>query len=336
MKSRLKDIAKRLKISPATVTQAFNNPKRVNRNTRRIILETAAELGYIRRRYKKGRQNVIGIIADNYPNIFIGEFFNLVAMGMLVELKKRGLNAMIEAFGAEEDIPPPMITKRLVDGILFLGKVSREHILMTQQKGIPLVLVGHPIPDMELHTVLSDGRSGAIQAVEHLINLGHKKIAIISGEPPFDPVASERMDGYRFALSKANIPIKEEYLAQADFGIPQTAYDAAIKLLELKDPPTAIFCTSDSLAYRAYKAIEDKGLQIPKDISVVGFDNILVPGYADPMTPALTTINVDRELMGKTSVEILLDVIENPEKTVYRYTLPVQLAVKGSTAKPKI
>jgi DNA-binding LacI/PurR family transcriptional regulator len=182
---------------------------------------------------------------------------------------------------------------------------------------------------------VSDGRSGSIQVVEHLISLGHKKIAIISGEPAFDPVASDRLDGYRFALSKAGIKINPKYMAEADFGVPQTAYDQTMKLLDLDDPPTAIYCTSDSLAYRAYRAIADRGLKIPDDISVAGFDNISVPDYAESISPPLTTIDVDRKVMGKTSVEILTDIIENPQKAVYRYTLPVRLLIKGSTGKIK-
>jgi DNA-binding LacI/PurR family transcriptional regulator len=335
IKIKAKDIAKRAKVSTATVSQVFNNPGRVNSETRKMILEIAAGMGYKRQKSTKVRLNAIGIIADNYANVILGEFYNKVVLGILEELKAQSINAMIEAFGKTEEVPPQMITKHLVDGILFLGKVSREHILMTQQKDIPLLLVGHPIPDLELHTIVSDGRSGSIQAVEHLIMLGHSKIAIISGEPAFDPVASDRLDGYRFALSKAGIKINPKYMVEADFGVPQTSYDQTMKLLDLDDPPTAIYCTSDSLAYRAYRAIADRGLKIPGDISIVGFDNISFPGYADPQLPALTTVDVDRELMGKTSVEILTDIIENPQKAVYRYTLPVRLLIKGSTGKPK-
>ena len=334
-KVHAKDIAQRAKVSTATVSQVFNNPGRVNSETRKIVLDIAAEMGYKKQKRGRVKLNAIGIIADNYSNIVLGEFYNKVVLGILEELKTRNINAMIEAFGPEEEIPPQMIIKRLVDGILFLGKVSREHILFTQQKDIPLLLVGHPIPDIELHAIVSDGRSGSIQAVEHLIMLGHRKIAIISGEPAFDPVASDRLDGYRFALSKAGLKINPKYMVEADFGIPQTAYEQTMKLLNLDDPPTAIYCTSDSFAYRAYRAIADCGLKIPGDISIVGFDNISFPGYADPQSPALTTVDVDRELMGKTSVEILTDIIDNPQKAVYRYTLPVRLIVKESTGKIK-
>ncbi len=228
-----------------------------------------------------------------------------------------------------------LITKSKVDGALFLGKCSRDIIYIAQQKNIPVVLVGHPLPETEIHTIVPDGRSGSFKAVEHLISLGHRKIAIISGEPEYDPITSERLDGYRFALSKNGIAEKKEYIVEADYGKPKTAIDATKRLLELPDPPTAIFCTSDSLAYRAFEAVKEKGLSIPKDISVVGFDDISAPEYAQLPKPDLTTIHVDRKEMGKSSVEILFNIIQNNNKTIYRYTVPVELVIKLSSASPK-
>ena len=334
-KIKIRDIARTAEVSPASVSQAFNDPHRVNRETRKRILEVAEKLGYVRIRQKKAKKGVIGVIADNYYNLLMGEFYNMVVLGILDELKSRKMNVLLEAVAAGEEYFPKMITKNLVDGLLFLGKVSRDLIMMIKQKDIPIVLVGHPIPDMEIHTIVSDGRSGAIQAVTHLIELGHKNIAIVTGEPAFDPITSERLEGYKFALSNAGIRTRAEYIAQADFGKPETATEAVVNLLGLKDPPTAIFCASDSLAFRAYKAIDEAGLKIPKDISVVGFDNISAPPYAEEVSPSLTSINVDRYQMGKMSVDLLFDIIANPSKTACRHTLPVKLVIKNSTKSPK-
>jgi LacI family repressor for deo operon, udp, cdd, tsx, nupC, and nupG len=328
----IKDVAKRAGVSLSSVSFALNNPERVGKQTRQHILRTAREMGYSRVKKLK-RRGCIGIISDDYYNLLFGEFYNWVVFGILEELKKGGGNVLVESTGKDPEYFPKMITQSLVDGVLFLGKSSLDLAYIAQQKNIPMVLVGHPVPEIELHTILPDGRSGAFQAVNHLIALGHKKIAMISGEPQHDPVAGERVDGYHFALAKAGIAARDNYLAQADFGRPETAREAAEKLLKLPDPPTAIFCSSDSLAYRAYQAIAAKGLKIPQDISVVGFDDITAPEYTDLPKPALTTIHVDRKQMGKSSVEILFDVIQNPGKPAYRYTLPVQLAVKDSTAK---
>lgn len=325
------DVAKAANVSLSSVSFALNDPERVAAQTRGHILRIAREIGY-RRIRKSGKKGYIGLIADDYYDLLFGEFYNKVAFGIFEELKKTGQNLIVDSTGNDPECFPKMITKSLVDGILFLGKNSKDLIYIAQQKGIPSVLVGHPIPEMEMHTVVPDGRSGAYQAVNHLIELGHKKIAIVTGEPMYDPIVADRVEGYRFALSKSGIQDRAEYIVEADFGKPDTAIDATNRLLNLEDPPTSIFYTSDSLAYRGYKAIKEKRLSIPKDISVVGFDDITAPEYAELPMPKLTTIGVDRVALGKNSVEILFDVIQNPNKPAYRYTMPVKLIVKDSTA----
>jgi len=332
-KSTIKDVAKRAKVSLATVSQVFNNPARVSPENRRAVLEAAEWVGYVRPRKRRGTQGAVGIIADNFANCFEGEFYNIVVESIAQELKAINKNIYLEALGEKDDYFPQIITKNLVDGILFLGKVFPNHIIMTRQKHIPFIMVGHPIPNVEMHAVVPDNRSGAIQAVEHLLSLGHKKIAIVLGEPTYDPTSFERLEGYRFALTQAGIEPQKEFEARADFGKPITACKETEKLLNRPDPPTAIFYTSDSLAYRGYQAITDAGLKIPEDISVVGFDNIDIKDYLRSFGPALTTVEVDRRKMGKVAVEMLYQIIDNPQRIPLRYTLPVKLVVKESTAK---
>jgi DNA-binding LacI/PurR family transcriptional regulator len=328
----IKDVAKSAGVSLSTVSFALNNPGRVAVQTRRRVLRTARELEYSRVK-KHGKRGAVGIVVDDNYNLIFGEFYNWVVFGILEELKSRGVNILIESTGKDPEYFPRMITKNLVDGVLFIGKSSLDLTYISRQKGIPMLLVGHPMPEGELHTIVTDGRSGAFQACNYLIELGHKKIALITGEPLYDPITADRLEGYRFALIKAGLEERKEYVIQADFGKPESAKQAAAKLLTLPDPPTAIFCASDSLAYRAYQSIAEKGLKIPEDISVVGFDDISASEYASLPRPELTTVHVDRLAMGKRSVEIIFDLIKEPSKTAYRYTMPVQLAVKNSTAK---
>ncbi|MFA4906040.1 MAG: LacI family DNA-binding transcriptional regulator [Candidatus Margulisiibacteriota bacterium] len=330
-KTTIKEVARRANVSLSTVSQVFNNPARVSPENRRAVFEAAEWVGYIRPRKRRGTQGAVGIIANNFANCFEGEFYNIVVESIAEELKKINKNIYLEALGEKDEYFPQIITKNLVDGILFLGKVFPNHIIMTRQKHIPFIMVGHPIPNVEMHAVVPDNRSGAIQAVEHLLSLGHKKIAIVLGEPTYDPTSFERLEGYRFALTKAGIEPQKEYEARADFGKPTTAYKETEKLLNLPDPPTAIFYTSDSLAYRGYQAIADAGLKIPEDISVVGFDNIDIKDYLRSFGPALTTVEVDRWKMGKIAVEMLYQIIDNPQRIPLRYTLPVKLIVKDST-----
>ena len=330
----INDIAKAAGVSLSTVSFSLNNPERVAQNTRSHVLRIAKELGYLRVR-KAGKRGNIGLIADDYYNLIFGEFYNWVSIAILEELKKRSYNVLIDSTEKDPECFPKMIVKSMVDGVLFLGKVSKDLIYIAQQKNIPIVLVGHPIPEIELNAIVPDGRSGAVQAIDHLIALGHKKIAIMLGEPIYDPITVERLEGYRFALSKARLPERSEYIIEADYGKPETAVEAVNKLLNLPNPPSAIFCTSDSLAYRAYNAIKAKGMNIPKDISIVGFDDIKSPEYAQLPQPELTTVHVDRQEMGRSSVEILFDIMHNQKKATFRYTLPVKLVIKKSTAPIK-
>ena len=331
MKITIHDVAKRAEVSLSTVSQVFNNPDRVGKIMREKVLEAAYHVGYIHRKKRKRRLGTIGIVCDNFANVTIGEFYNVVVWGILEELKKMKFNVMIEAVGQDEDRIPQFVTQNLVDGVLFLGKVSRQVVLMTQRKNIPLVMVGHPIPDLELHTIVPDGRAGAVLAAEHLVAKGHKKIAIMLGEPQYDPITANRLEGFRFGLAKAKINLKKEYIAKADFIDGETAVKTTEKLLKLPNKPTAIFCASDSLAYRCIKALKENGYKVPKDMAVVGFDNTHIQGFARDSVPQLSTINVDQTELGHASVRTLIEVIANPDKPAMRYTLPVSF-IQGKTS----
>jgi DNA-binding LacI/PurR family transcriptional regulator len=331
---RLKDIARKLGLSPATVSQAFNNPKIINRETRRKILELCEELGYVRKKYKHGKNNNIGIIGENHYITF-GGFYNFVSTGILLKAKTMGLNTNVCSFEDCEEVLPTIVTKRLVDGIIIVGKMARDHILQIKQENIPIVLCGHPMPGLELHTVVPDGRAGIYETTKHLIVLGHKKIATITGGQLFDPITSDRLDGYRFALTEAGLKVEEDYIAIADFYDLDTVAPAVEKLLSLKNCPTAIACACDAIAYCVIKILTEKGFKVPKDISVTGFDGLPFPDFLSTIKLNLTTAEVPLEQMGQIAIDILLDVIDNPAKVAYRHTVPTKLVIGNTTATAK-
>lgn len=333
-KIRIKEISKAAGCSQATVSQAFNNPKLVNRETRLKVLEIAEKLGYIRKRFGQKKRKVIGVTGISHE-LILGEYYNKVTNAILNTAKEHRLNLIIEHFSDTDEALPRMFYRKLLDGILILGKISQKHVLLINEQGIPLVLCGHPIPGVELNTVLSDGRAGIYEITKHLIALGHKKIAHITGGPLFDPVVSDRLDGFRFALNEAGLPVHNEYIVVGDFCAWETAAKATEKLMGLKNPPTAIVCENDALAYTAYHKLIELGYKIPRDVSLTGFDNLPFPPYINAVKPNLTTIDVNLEQLGKTAVNILLDLIENPTRTSHRHTLPVNLMVGGTTAALK-
>ena len=332
-KVRIKDIAKELNISYSAVSQALNHPREVSRQTVKAVLAKCEELGYVKHANNKKRKGCIGIIAQDIYNLALGEFYNVVLKGVLEECQKRKIR--IETEFLPEGGMPLMVSNNTVDGVLLFGKIKKELVLALKQKGIPMLLVGHPIPQIELHTVMVDGRSGMHQITRHLLELGHKKIALIYSKPIYDYITADRMEGYRTALTEARLKIRDEYIVEAYWCDPISAYDATKKLIHLKNRPTAIIYMNDTMAYRSYKAFAEEKVKIPKDISIAGFDNMVLPDYVEPYSPTLTSVTVDKEMIGRTSVDVLMNLTENPSKIALRYTLPVELVVKDSTAAPK-
>ncbi|MFC1496085.1 LacI family DNA-binding transcriptional regulator [Candidatus Margulisiibacteriota bacterium] len=329
-KVTIKKIAKEAGVSAATVSQTFNHPREVNRKTRELILQICHHLGYTHRKaHGKRKKNIVVLSLDRY--IPFTDFYGYVSIGIIEQARKEKINVIFEPYRKEQEELPLAVSKNIIDGVLVMGPLPRTHILSLNQRNIPMVLCGHPIPGLELNTVVPDGRAGMYEATKHLISLGHKKIAFITGAPIFDPVVADRLEGYRFAMFEAGMDIPKEYIVKADFVRYEKSTEAADKLLDLKNPPTAIIAISDPIAFVVYKHLIKKGIQIPKELSLVGFDNIPKTLYTAPYLPELTTVYVNAEELGRTSVRVLLDVVENPSRAAYRHTLPVHLMVKGST-----
>lgn len=327
---KIRDVAKAAGVSLATVSQAFNHPREVNRKTRQKILEVSNELGYTHHKISARRHRNIAVLALNQYIPFT-DFYSWVNIGILKECDKQDFNIVIEPFQRGQDNLPKIISKSKVDGIIVLGPLPRENILMLTQRNLPMVLCGHPIPGLELHTVVPDGRAGMYAAAKHLISLGHKRIAFITGGPIFDPIVADRLEGFRFAMFEADLEIPKEYIVKASMEDYRSADKAIEKLTKAKPLPTAIICASDPIAFIAYRALKKTGLKIPKDISLVGFDDLPKTYLSEGYLPVLTTIHVNLEELGRTAVKVLLDVMENPSLTTYRHTLPVHL-VKGETS----
>ncbi len=330
-KVTIKDVARELGISYATVSQALNHPREVSRITVQKIIEKCRQLGYKKSAPKRKRKGAIGIIAQDMYNLALGEYYTYVLAGALKEAQKRELRLEVE-FLAEGD-SPLMISKNTVDGVLLFGKIKKGLVQYLKQKEVPMILAGHPISNIEMHTVIADGRAGMYQLTNHLLELGHKKIAFIYSKPLHDYITANRIEGYRTALTENCIKISDKYLIEANWCHPISSYEATCKLLDLNktERPTAIIYMNDTMAYRAYKAYQERKIKIPKDISIAGFDDMVLPNYIEPFNPTLTSVKVDQGLLGKTAVDLLLNLIEKPSKIALRYTLPIELKIKNST-----
>lgn len=213
------------------------------------------------------------------------------------------------------------------------GTTNASHIFELKRQGYPFVLIDRYYREIETDYVVTDNISGAVDAVTHLIKLGHKRIGFIGG--PDNSAGDDRMEGYRRALSKNGIVIDENLIVTLDkdsYSQPQTepesgGYEEAKKLLALKNPPTAMFAACDTLALGAFKALKEAGLKVPDDIALVGFDNLM---FAPLLEVPLTTIAQPFKDIGGRAIDILLDKIKDKSSPVKQIVLKPELIIRDS------
>ncbi|MGQ8365561.1 LacI family DNA-binding transcriptional regulator [Glaciecola sp. 1036] len=332
MKIGIKDVAKKAGVSSATVSRTLSNPELVTENTRSKVMEAVNATGYKPNRFgaslrtqKSG--NVVVVMPDitNQVNASIIRAIEREAMdaGYSVLLGDTQNSEERERHYGE------MVLSGQADGILvFTPRLPFELGNLTKLPAI--VNSCEEIDHADVCKVTIDNEAGAITAVEHLISLGHTKIAAIKG-PSLTPSTRDRLAGYKKALQKADIPIDEKYIITGDYGV-ESGIAAMEKLLKLKSRPTAVFCFSDDMAIGAMNTLRENEYNIPQDMSIIGFDDI---SYASLMSPKLTTIKQPLEALGRQCMKTLLKLMkgQQPEQKVMQ--LPFELVVRQSTAAPK-
>lgn len=216
-----------------------------------------------------------------------------------------------------------------MDGIIVTSsRVGALYTPMLSSLQIPIVLVNNQHPGQFVHSVMIANFEASRDATRHLIQLGHTRIAYLGDRFGYQS-DTERFAGYREALDCAGIPFRPELVSHGD-GKPEGGYQAMKKLLSLPDPPTAVFCYNDMSALGALKAIREAGLRVPRDISLVGFDDLFIAEYSEP---PLTTVRQPRRQMGRLAAEILLKLIQGAgaEELI---RVPGELILRQSTAPP--
>jgi LacI family transcriptional regulator len=323
----------------ATVSRVFNGYTDVSDETRKRVLESARRLEYTpsraARTLVRKRSEVIGVFlftGTDHPDIQ-HPFFQEVLVALKHEVGEAGFDLLLFATERHElGISAASYLGRArnhgVDGLVLMGVDPHDPELSPLiEGGIPTVAVDIELVGGRAGYVTSDNQGGAALAVRHLWELGHRRIATISG-PDEMKAGHDRLVGFRDALADVNGGTDERYVVTGDF-YTETGYAAMQRLLELPEPPTAVFAASDLMAVGAIRAIEDSGRRCPDDISVVGFDDIQL---AELISPPLTTIRQDKRGLGSTAAQSLVEMIEDAEAPPPVRTLPVELVVRASTA----
>lgn len=307
----IKDIAKQLNISISTVSRAMRNAPDVNADTRKAVMALSEELSYqpnkLALSLKQKQTHNIGVIVPNLDYVLA-----TMVKGIDEVALEAGYTVMVcqsnESFGREI-----VNTRRLLDSLVdgFIISVSSEtkvfdHFRKIQEKQMPMVVFDRVSPHLIAPSVRLDNMDGGFQATEHLIEQGYKRIAILAG-PRYLGISNSRLEGYLSALKKYRIKPDPALIVHCDFN-QDYAYVATQELLSMKKKPDAIFTISDRMAIGAMLAIKGKGLSMPADIGLVGFNNEPVTSL---VTPRISSIDQPAFELGKIAAKLFIERVHN-------------------------
>lgn len=336
----LRDVAQRAGVSLGTASNVLNKRVNVSEEARERVLAAAAALGY----QHQGRTaphsghglSVVGAIGkvDNGEVMTVNPFYSHVLAGIERECQRLGVSLMLANIEVDAmnrpAVMPPMLTDHHVDGVLVVGTFLRDTIkLIGRQVDKPVVLIDAYAPGSRFDSVLSDNINGAFTAVDYLIKRGHRHIGLIGSAPDGYPSIRERRKGYLRALKHHRIP--QSYIEDGLLN-RGTGYHATIALLRRSPEVTAIFACNDEVALGVLNAARDMGLDMPRDLSVVGFDDI---DLAQKFSPQLTTMRVDKMLLGMLAVRQLKERYENPAYPPLTTLVGAQLVERDTVAPPR-
>jgi LacI family transcriptional regulator len=325
----MQEVAARAGVSVSTVSHVINDTRHVETATRERVLQAVAELNYQPNRLARGLRNrqtaTLGVLLPNSAN----PFFAQVLLGIEKTCFDLGYNIIL---GNAHDDPQrelfylnTMLSKQ-VDGVLLISTDSHQEALdLLTRQDVPVVIADRSLGDRAVDAVFTNNKQGAQMATEYLLALGHRRIGCISGLSLLTP-SGERVHGYRAALDAAGVPFDESLVIAGDF-LHEGGYQACRHLLELSNPPTAIFACNDMMAIGALCAIHEAGLQVPADISVIGFDDIPLAAYT---IPRLTTIAQPAEQLGHVAAQRLIRRLREGPLPVQQRRLTVSLIERDS------
>jgi LacI family transcriptional regulator len=330
------DVAKTAGVGVGTVSRVLNNSTRVSPETQEKVLGAIRALGF--RRSKVARQLSTGVQHRNIgalmPNITHPSFVERLR-GVQLALDNQDNNFNLVLYNVTEpdrchELLLSIVEQPAVDGLLIaaLNVLDEEQGLLAEA-GIPLVVLSDACSG-GVNCISPDNIRGGYMATQHLLELGHRRIAYVGDEFPNAygfPTSELRYKGYTSALKEYNAPFHSAYVRLGMHG-EETAHKLTIQLLTLPEPPTAIFAMSDIQAVGCIQAIREAGLRAPEDISVIGFDDVQLSHYI-----SLTTVRQHLEQSGYLGMQLLLDMLISPENVVPRQLPPLELVVRGTTQR---
>lgn len=326
----IKDVARELGMSVATVSRALSRPELLRPDTRERVMNMVAQLGYhpnlMARGLRQGQSRAILFVAPN-----LSPFFLEIFAGAESVVRDSQFSLLFGNSAGDKEWEQhyfDQVASGRADGIILLTGVAPQAYAAGARPLPPLITVLERLPGAAVPVVHTDHHAGAAEAVRHLLSLGHRRIAHITGLRRV-PSSQRRLEGYREALAAAGIKAPAELVQNGDFSMASGAA-AMTQLMALSHPPTAVFCGNDEMAYGAIREAGKLGLSVPGDVSVVGFDDQNLAAFYNP---PLTTVNIPRHELGRRAAQELIDQLAGRD-VAREVVLPTRLVVRESTAPP--
>jgi LacI family transcriptional regulator, galactose operon repressor len=339
-KSRLTlaEIAQRAGVSVATVSRVLSDHPHVKDATRRRVKSVLMEMRYdpeaLYSPFVPQGTPMVGLMV---PAAMAGFGLTRAVYLTLVqvvrhEVEARGYGLYVGTFSGQDGgdlVGDRVIRERQITGAVVFRVRSDEEIAPLRAAGLKIVALNRPVGAPGIHTITVDNRSAAAGAARHLLDLGHRNIGVLAG-PEEVYSAAERLRGYQEAIHAAGLPPDALIIARTDLAEEQGGL-ATAKLLDGRRPPTAILAVNDYLALAAMNMAANRGLHVPRDLSVVGFDDIEAASY---VRPGLTTVHMPWDRMARWGARILLDALDDDRLEFVSVRMLTQLVIRGSTARP--
>jgi LacI family transcriptional regulator len=331
MARTLEEVAQLAGVSRSTVSRVINDHPNVRRETRERVWEAIRESGYqphaIARSLVTKRTHIMGmVIPEAVTTLFTDPFFPILLRGATEACNEHGYQLLLSLFSSSADrqeMYERLVGNAYLDGVIVASAALKDPLISDLLRdGVPFVCVGRH-PSGQVRYVDVDNVGGALMAVEHLIRLGHRRIATITGRSDMT-AGQDRLEGYHQALAAHSIPVEDDLIVDGDC----IEYSGRVGVQQLLPAePSALFVASDMMAIGALKALRQAGRQVPGDIALVSFDDIPL---ASTTEPPLTTVRQPIRRMAALAVDTLLDLIEHPGLGPRRMVLPTQLVIRES------
>lgn len=329
------DVAKMAGVSRTTVSFVLNNVSgvRISEATRQRVLDAARELKYYPdsagRNLVSGKSYTLGLVIRQTPEqVYSDAFLPQVMLGISQAAALHNYHLLLNPLKPEERKGyARLIHENHVDGILLSGpRTDDQELLDLFENQVPILLLGQ-LPESQIPVVDINAIQGAVDIVRHLIDLGHRRIAMITNGPLTYTSAEQRRKGYQLALESAGLQYDPHLVKQASF-TPASGYSAMQELLKIRSLPSAVFIASDVVAIGALLAVKHAGLNIPRDMAIVGFDDIPLAEYFDP---PLTTVRLPAYGLGWASGERLIRLIQGEKLMEHELLLDTELVIRASS-----